>query len=106
MTTNTGNNFVNESKLGAFPLEVRGCATLYDSLSAATYSKKEPGRRQSLSQDSIHEVRNQYQNVLLMYTLESVCTYVHSICAVRLCCMSSSELCHVNMYLIERVLTA
>lgn len=50
-----GSNFVNESKLGAFPLEVRGCATLYDSLSAATYSKKEPGRRQSLSQDSIHE---------------------------------------------------
>ena len=54
----TGLQFVNDAKLGAYPLEVRGCTDLYESLAAATFSKYGTGgeARRSFSHDSIHEV--------------------------------------------------
>ena len=54
----TGQKFVNVEKLGAYPLEVRGCTDLYESLAAATFSRYGSGgeARRSFSHDSIHEV--------------------------------------------------
>lgn len=49
---------MNNAKLGAYPLEVRGCRDLYESLAAATFSRYGVGgeMRRSFSHDSIHEV--------------------------------------------------
>ena len=88
--TYTGSQFVNVEKLGAYPLEVRGCTDLYESLAAATFSRYgtagEP--RRSFSHDSIHEVRMYVSYVV--HCVRGVCKSRFIGCFGRTCTPSSS----------------